>query len=329
MIDDEISVSGPNPWGNDSIELYFENNGPYSELIEYAEYPGFRWVWGSPSSDYHDEQYAWGELEGLNGYTFELRMPLIEINSEAYCDYELGFDIEVNDRDNEYRENKIRWWSSDNAIWHEHWRMGKVSFMNCPDIWPPYISLVYPRGSEIFTADEGIIISWNSPGIKQLVDIYISFNNGVDWEVVATSIPSSDSYTYIIPDQPTEEGFIKVQSSDGHYSSINNWPFTIDGTSNMQSELNSTLPNEFQLYQNYPNPFNPNTTIRYELPEMSEVQIIVFDMLGNEVAVLEESVKLAGSHHVHFDASDLSSGVYFYTLETESQIFTRKMLLMK
>jgi hypothetical protein len=89
------------------------------------------------------------------------------------------------------------------------------------------------------------------------------------------------------------------------------------------------LPGKFGLMQNYPNPFNPSTTIKYELPKSSDVRVSVIDMLGREVSVLVDERREAGIHEVKFDASALSSGVYFYRLQAEDFTQTRRLLLMR
>jgi len=90
------------------------------------------------------------------------------------------------------------------------------------------------------------------------------------------------------------------------------------------------VPNQVELQQNFPNPFNPSTTIQYALPAQSQVNLTVYDMLGQRVAtLLSGQVQSAGSHSVNFDASNLSSGVYIYRLQTGSQSITRKMILLK
>jgi len=91
----------------------------------------------------------------------------------------------------------------------------------------------------------------------------------------------------------------------------------------------SELVSELELDQNYPNPFNPTTRIRYSLPEQSSVRLDVFNMLGQRVAVLVNEHKSTGSHTVSFDASGLSSGMYFYRLQTDSQTLARQMMLIK
>ncbi len=91
----------------------------------------------------------------------------------------------------------------------------------------------------------------------------------------------------------------------------------------------STIPVAYLLYQNYPNPFNPSTTIRYGLPHKSNVSLAVFNTLGQQVATLVQGDQEAGYHEVRFDASGLSSGVYFYRLQAGTFVETRKLLLLR
>jgi len=101
-------------------------------------------------------------------------------------------------------------------------------------------------------------------------------------------------------------------------------------------EESTELPTDIYLDQNYPNPFNPTTTISYQIPELSFVILKVYDVLGNEVAELVNEEKFTGGYSVNFKANNLSSGVYFYSLQavpTGRQagnfVETRKMVLMK
>jgi hypothetical protein len=89
------------------------------------------------------------------------------------------------------------------------------------------------------------------------------------------------------------------------------------------------LPSRFELGQNYPNPFNPTTTIEFSLPASGNVKLDVFNVLGQTVTTLLNRPMDAGRHQVEFDASSLSSGVYFYRLTTEDVTETKKMVLMK
>jgi hypothetical protein len=85
---------------------------------------------------------------------------------------------------------------------------------------------------------------------------------------------------------------------------------------------------EGEQSQNYPNPFSSSTTIKYELPKSSEVRLSVYDLLGREVSVLVNERRNAGVYEVRFDASGLSSGVYFYRLQAGTFVETRKLLLL-
>ena len=85
----------------------------------------------------------------------------------------------------------------------------------------------------------------------------------------------------------------------------------------------------FSLEQNYPNPFNPSTTISYTLAENTDVSLKIFDVMGQEVAKLVNEKQSAGTHNVQFDASELSSGIYFYKLIAGDFISVKKMSLIK
>jgi hypothetical protein len=89
------------------------------------------------------------------------------------------------------------------------------------------------------------------------------------------------------------------------------------------------IPNEYGLHQNYPNPFNPSTSISFSIPNNGIIKLIVYDITGSEVSVLKNDFMMAGSHKITFNASGLSSGVYFYRLIAEGFTETKKMMLVK
>jgi len=91
----------------------------------------------------------------------------------------------------------------------------------------------------------------------------------------------------------------------------------------------STLPVTLQLQQNYPNPFNPSTVIDFTLPSQSNVDLKVFNVLGQEVATLAHGVLAAGQHSITFSAKNLPSGIYFYRLNAGNHVDIKKMVLMK
>jgi len=94
-------------------------------------------------------------------------------------------------------------------------------------------------------------------------------------------------------------------------------------------EYVTSLPAEYKLEQNYPNPFNPSTIIRFNIPENGLVSLKIYNVLGQEVASLVNEEMSSGSYNVSFNASNLSSGIYFYTLNSKNYTSTKKMVLMK
>lgn len=97
---------------------------------------------------------------------------------------------------------------------------------------------------------------------------------------------------------------------------------------------NPVLPKNAVLYQNYPNPFNPSTTIKYELPANSKVEIRIYNILGQEVRLLEKGSKAIGEHKIIWDGRDnqgkaVASGIYIYRLQFRNQIISKKMVLVR
>jgi CubicO group peptidase (beta-lactamase class C family) len=89
------------------------------------------------------------------------------------------------------------------------------------------------------------------------------------------------------------------------------------------------IPSKYFLHQNYPNPFNPSTRIKYSVPKESDVSLIVYNMLGEKVAMLVNEYKRVGNYEVEFDAPNLASGIYLYILKAGDFAETKKMVLMK
>jgi hypothetical protein len=101
-----------------------------------------------------------------------------------------------------------------------------------------------------------------------------------------------------------------------------------DEPTGVGTESDSSLEGSL-LFQNYPNPFNPKTVLRYQLPVASDLKLLVYDLLGHEVALLVDGFKAAGRYDVEFDASRLASGVYLYRLIAGNLFQTRKMILVR
>ncbi len=95
------------------------------------------------------------------------------------------------------------------------------------------------------------------------------------------------------------------------------------------TELKIETPSQFKLAQNFPNPFNPETIISYQIPVTGHVSLKIYDVLGNEVSTLVNKETEAGSYQIKFDGGKLSSGVYFYKLQSGNFVQIKKLLLMK
>lgn len=100
------------------------------------------------------------------------------------------------------------------------------------------------------------------------------------------------------------------------------------------SQSNGQLPERFKLYQNYPNPFNPTTTLRYDLPERSEVMLTIYGVLGREVTVAVDSWQEAGSHEAMWDGTNdvgqpVSAGIYLYQIRARGFSQVKKMVLLR
>jgi photosystem II stability/assembly factor-like uncharacterized protein len=126
---------------------------------------------------------------------------------------------------------------------------------------------------------------------------------------------------------------VQAQSSDnwfvcGGWTSAVLLNTTNGGTVGLSGNQ-TIVPEKYSLYQNYPNPFNPSTSIKFDIPESDKVRLVIFDMTGKEIGELVNEKLEAGTYEYNFDASSLSSGVYFYRLESGNLSFSKRMMLIK
>jgi polygalacturonase len=130
-----------------------------------------------------------------------------------------------------------------------------------------------------------------------------------------------------------------VFSSDTNLITVNSgskFIFEVNGSlTDIKTDGNNNLVNNFELYQNYPNPFNPSSVIKYEIPSVSHVKISIYNLLGQLVQEIANNIQSSGIHEISFNATGLSSGVYYYSIQADpvdgklSYKNTKKMILLK
>ncbi len=166
---------------------------------------------------------------------------------------------------------------------------------------------------------------------------------GSDVYIVRTNSSGDTLWTRTYGDSLSDAGYVVQETTDGGYiitgqTEPDSAPGNVDVylikmtepvTGIGESGRVSLFPKKFSLAQNFPNPFNPMTAIKYQIPELSNVTLKVYDVLGSEVATLVNEEKPVGSYEVEFNASNLPSGIYFYRLQAGSFVETKKMVLMK
>ena len=171
---------------------------------------------------------------------------------------------------------------------------------------------VYVSGSYAYVADgwDGLrIIDVSNPTAPNEVGFY-------DTGHEAIGVYVSGSYAYV------------ADGWDGLYIIRN------DLISGITQENNTSIPDKFCLYQNYPNPFNPTTTIKYALPQTAQVELTIYNTLGQKVRTLVQQQQPAGQYQVQWDGRDdmgrtAGSGVYYYKLTAGNYVQMKKMVLIK
>ena len=183
----------------------------------------------------------------------------------------------------------------------------------------------------ISESNNGAIIIWGDyrSGNEDIYAQKILYTGNLAWQengIEISKIDFNQTHYNLISDG--DNGAIVSWDDPRYTNDIYAERLLGDGTLTSIEE-EGLIVNNFLLKQNYPNPFNPNTKIKYSVPHSSKIVIKVYDILGNEVATLLNEEKPYGSYDVEFDASGLSSGIYFYKLKAGEFIQTKKMILMK
>jgi photosystem II stability/assembly factor-like uncharacterized protein len=148
--------------------------------------------------------------------------------------------------------------------------------------------------------------------------VYKTTNAGINWNSCITPVTTTLYDVQFLNDQTGwvcgDNGVI-MKSTNGGYTYVEN--------------ENHQVPEYYSLFQNYPNPFNPSTTIKFSIPLRGFAKLVIYDINGRIIATPVNNDLNAGNYDIFFDASKLSSGIYFYKLESGSFVETKKMVLIK
>ncbi|MBL7127415.1 MAG: T9SS type A sorting domain-containing protein [Ignavibacteria bacterium] len=172
-------------------------------------------------------------------------------------------------------------------------------------------------------------LNWND--IPNAFDYGVQLTNDPNFQSLIINVNGLTSSEYTVPTGILDLNTVYFWRANarnglgtGPFSAI--WFFTSVVTN---ISTNGEIPNEFRLYNNYPNPFNPTTNIKFSIPTQGFVTLKVFNSLGKEVATLVNENTSVGTYEVNFDAGSLTSGVYFYRLQSDNFTETKRMMLIK
>ena len=310
---------------------YFVRND-YSESSLQSYFPE-GWLW----NNYGDQVMALTYETPYDNYFKSSNEPFIEVTNENLFEigrrtvYAIAEYLELSHPRHYIMDNSNALVNGNNTIYNVGLDFYSDDFAvletNAADTYVIFNSENLPSGSYDVSA-------WWATSSGNSYETVFEINAGTNsYEVTKTQKLNGGQWNYLTEIELPEEGsiYIKVKSNStglvvaDAIRLIYNGPVT-----GIENEL---VPAKFILSQNYPNPFNPTTTIKYSLPVRAEnlqpVQLVVYDILGKQVATLVNENKSRGEYEVIFDASHLASGTYIYTLRVDNNLLSKKMLLLK
>jgi hypothetical protein len=186
-----------------------------------------------------------------------------------------------------------------------------------------------PNGGEVWAMGTSQIIRWET-NISDSVRIDL-LNDQQFVMTIDTTRGNPSAFDWMIPTNLTvgpNYKIVVVSMEDGAVVDTSEGTFSIDPATGIETQ-DTEIPDEYKLSQNYPNPFNPLTSIEFAIPNDEFVNLTVYNMLGKTISTLVNERMPGGNYEVNFDASDLSSGVYFYRLTAGSFVNIKKMVVIK
>jgi hypothetical protein len=189
--------------------------------------------------------------------------------------------------------------------------------------------LVTPNGGEAWSMGSEYVIRWETNIADSVrLDLLYGQQNILS---IDTTFRDPSAFRWLVPTNLTVDSSYKIiitSINDPLIKDTSDASFSIVPPSDVEI-VNSDVPEDYSISQNYPNPFNPSTEIEFNLPESGLTTLKVFDILGKEITTLVNEQMQAGNYKLTFDASNLPSGIYFYSLHANDFVSTKKMVLLK
>ncbi len=193
----------------------------------------------------------------------------------------------------------------------------------------PLMTITAPSGGEQLQLGIPFNVTWQAAEHQDRLRLFLNRNYpGGAWELIAPNTANDGAHPWAPAGLPSTTCRLRMTTLLDPNSMVESpADFTILGTA--VDDDNSAVPTSFIVHEPYPNPFNPVTEIKLELPARMKVHSVVFNRLGQEVATLKDDVLEPGLHTLHFDGSDLSSGVYFIQVSAGDETVMLKAALIK
>ncbi|MBL7127901.1 MAG: T9SS type A sorting domain-containing protein [Ignavibacteria bacterium] len=164
----------------------------------------------------------------------------------------------------------------------------------------------------------------------QAIDSIFVYTSGGSGHIRKSTDGGINWVTMITPTTENINDLHFLNKDSGYACGANGVVIRINNASTIGIKtINNEIPLSVKLFQNYPNPFNPNTSIKFDIPKSSYVKLIVYDILGKEIATLVNEKLGAGSYETNWDGSNYPSGVYFYRLQAGDFVDVKKMVILK
>jgi Arylsulfotransferase (ASST)/Bacterial Ig-like domain/Kre9/KNH-like N-terminal Ig-like domain/Secretion system C-terminal sorting domain len=200
----------------------------------------------------------------------------------------------------------------------------------------PFITVTYPNGNETLINDSTYIIRWQD-NLSDTVNIELIKKGNTVNTIDSGIVSATNSYKWTVPSLLSPDSTYKIRITSKNNSSVfgisTNY-FTISNKITGITNRN-LIVKKYELYQNFPNPFNPSTSIKYSIASNSYIKIVIYNMIGQRIETLVNSFKEAGTYNINWDAGNLASGIYFYTINAISKdngknfYSVKKMILLK